>query len=107
MKRGAEERPLKHRRLFVLEALLVCGAAAAACSARGKEAADMSKRKDGKDGPPSGSVVNWDVPSKRDLVERAVSDGVADPAKIVEWARSYKVTLTVDEVVALKKDLGK
>lgn len=53
------------------------------------------------------SVVNWDPPSKRDIVERAVSDGMTDPAKIVKWAKDRNVTMTVDEVNRLKAQLKK
>ncbi|MEI9984979.1 MAG: hypothetical protein WDN69_18300 [Aliidongia sp.] len=60
-----------------------------------------------KDGCAAPAVVNWDPPAKRDLVERALSDGMTDPAKIVEWAKTYKVTMTVDEVVRLKAELQK
>jgi len=52
-------------------------------------------------------VVNWDPPPKRDLVERALSDGMTDPAKIVAWAKNYNVTMTVEEVLRLKAELGK
>lgn len=67
----------------------------------------MSKRKHHEASTPPPGVVNWDPPEKRDLVERALSDGMTDPAKIVAWARNYKVTMTVDEVVTLKAELGK
>ena len=60
-----------------------------------------------KDGSSAPAAVNWDPPSKRDLVERALSDGMTDPAKIVEWAKNYKVTMTVDDVLRLKAELGK
>jgi hypothetical protein len=60
-----------------------------------------------KDGSPAPAVVNWDPPAKRDLVERALSDGMTDPAKIVKWAETYKVTLTTEEVVRLKAELQK
>jgi hypothetical protein len=52
-------------------------------------------------------VVNWNPPAKRDLVERALSDGMTDPAKIVEWAANYKVKMTVEEVLRLKAEVGK
>jgi hypothetical protein len=66
----------------------------------------MSQRKDQPDVQAPG-VVNWDPPKKRDLVERALSDGMTDPAKIAEWARNYKVTMTAEEVLSLKAELGK
>lgn len=50
-------------------------------------------------------VVNWDPPAKRELVERALSDGMTDPAEIVEWAKNYKVTMTVEEVLRIKAEL--
>jgi hypothetical protein len=67
----------------------------------------MSKRKDHENAAPAPGVVNWDPPKKRDLVERALSDGMTDPAKIVEWAGNYKVTMTVEEVLRLKAELEK
>ncbi len=65
----------------------------------------MPKRKDHETTAPG--VVNWDPPAKRDLVERALSDGMTDPAKIVEWARNYNVTMTVEEVLRIKAELKK
>jgi hypothetical protein len=50
-------------------------------------------------------VVNWDIPKKRELVERALSDGMTDPARIVKWAKNYKVTMTVKEVREIKAKL--
>ena len=67
----------------------------------------MSKRSAPETATTESGVVNWDPPAKRDLVERALSDGMTDPAKIVEWAKNYKVTMTVDEVLRLKAELGK
>jgi len=67
----------------------------------------MSKRKDREAATPASGVVNWDPPAKRDLVERALSDGITDPAKIVEWATNYQVTMTVEEVRRLKAELQK
>jgi hypothetical protein len=67
----------------------------------------MSKRKDRNGAALAPGVVNWDPPAKRDLVERALSDGMTDPAKIVEWAHNYKVTMTVEEVLRLKAELEK
>jgi hypothetical protein len=67
----------------------------------------MSKRKDHETAAPAPGVVNWDPPAKRDLVERALSDGMTDPAKIVEWAGNYKVTMTIEEVLRLKAELEK
>lgn len=63
----------------------------------------MAKQKDRK--PPAPDVVNWAPPSKRDLVQRALSDGMTDPARIVEWAQNYKVSMTVEEVLRLKAEL--
>ncbi|MCL2589498.1 MAG: hypothetical protein FWD67_01150 [Betaproteobacteria bacterium] len=51
-------------------------------------------------------VVNWTPPTKRALVERALSDGMTDPARMVEWARNYNVTLTVAEVLRIKECLA-
>ncbi len=67
----------------------------------------MSKRSDPEAAATTSGAVNWDPPAKRDLVERALADGMTDPAKIVEWAKTYKVTMTVDEVVRLKAELQK
>jgi hypothetical protein len=64
----------------------------------------MSKQS--QDAPEAG-VVNWDPPTKRDLVERALSDGMTDPAKIVEWASNHDVAMTVEEVLRLKAELQK
>ena len=64
----------------------------------------MSKRMHDESAP---AVVNWDPPAKRDLVERALSDGMTDPAKIVEWARNYKVVMTIEEVLQFKAELKK
>jgi len=55
----------------------------------------------------SEEVVNWEPPKKIDLVERATSDGVTDPAAIVEMASRYKVSLTIDEVINLKTEIKK
>jgi len=67
----------------------------------------MPNRKDRKSPASAPEVVNWGPPSKQDLVERAVSDGMTDPAKIIEWARNYHVTMTVDEVRQLMAHLNK
>jgi len=72
----------------------------------------MSKRNDdergrAEHGAVNSEVVNWDPPSKRDLVERALSDGMTDPAKIVEWARNHNVTLTDEEVRKIRAELKK
>jgi hypothetical protein len=32
---------------------------------------------------------------------------MTDPAKIVEWAKNYKVTMTVEEVLRIKAELKK
>ena len=68
---------------------------------------DMSKRKNNETSTPQPGVINWDPPKKRDLVERAVSDGMTDPAKIAAWARDYQVTMTVEEVLRLMAELKK
>jgi hypothetical protein len=67
----------------------------------------MPKRKDHETAATAPGVVNWNPPAKRDLVERALSDGMTDPAKIVEWAKNYKVTMTVEEVLRIKAELKK
>lgn len=54
---------------------------------------------------PNSKVVNWNQPPKEDIVERAVSDGVTDPQKIVEFAKNYNVTMTTDEVKELQSKL--
>jgi hypothetical protein len=63
----------------------------------------MSKRKGQQNAEPG--VVNWDPPPKRDVVERALSDGMTDPARIVEWAKDYNLTMTVEEVRGLIAEL--
>jgi hypothetical protein len=66
----------------------------------------MSKRKGQQNAAPEPpGVVNWDPPPKRDVVERALSDGVTDPARIVEWAKDYNLTMTVEEVRQLIAEL--
>lgn len=50
-------------------------------------------------------AVNWGEPSKRDLVERAVSDGLKDAAEIVAFAKSHDVAMTADEVRQHQADL--
>ena len=68
-----------------------------------------------KDGPPAAGgvngpangVVNWDPPAKRDLVERAVSDGMNDSAEIVKYAKTRDLTITVKEVDAIRAELAK
>ncbi|MEI9984977.1 MAG: hypothetical protein WDN69_18290 [Aliidongia sp.] len=67
----------------------------------------MSKRSDPEAAATTSGAVNWDPPAKRDLVERALADGMTDPAKIVEWANNYKVNLTVEEVLSLTAELKK
>jgi hypothetical protein len=67
----------------------------------------MPKRKDHETAATAPGVVNWNPPAKRDLVERALSDGMTDPAKIVAWAKNYKVTMTVEEVLRIKAELKK
>jgi hypothetical protein len=64
----------------------------------------MSKRK-GQENAAPGPAVNWDPPPKRDVVERALSDGVTDPAKIVERAKDYNLTMTIEEVRQLIAEL--
>jgi hypothetical protein len=66
----------------------------------------MPNRKDPKPAAAPG-VVNWNPPAKRDLVERAVSDGMTDPTKIAAWSKNYDVTMTAEEVRRLMTDLGK
>jgi hypothetical protein len=64
-------------------------------------------RRDNEPTPPSGAV-NWNTPQKKDLVQRALEDGLDDPAKIAKWAKDhYKVDLTTDEIEAFKKSLTK
>lgn len=52
-------------------------------------------------------MTNWDPPKKKDIVERAVSDGTTDPDEIVKMAKNYKVEMSVEEVKALIADLKK
>jgi hypothetical protein len=64
-------------------------------------------RRDNEPTPPAG-VVNWNAPQKKDLVERAMEDGIHDAAKIAKWAKDhYKVDLTTDEIESIKKSLAK
>ena len=67
----------------------------------------MPKRKPHETAATDSGVVNWNPPTKRELVERALSDGMTDPAKIVEWAKNYKVTMTIEEVLRIKAELKK
>jgi erythromycin esterase-like protein len=67
----------------------------------------MSKHGHHENAAPEAGAVNWDPPAKRDLVERALSDGITDPAKIIEWAANYDVAMTVEEVLRLKAELQK
>jgi hypothetical protein len=67
----------------------------------------MSKHNHHEDAAQEPGVVNWDPPATRDLVERALSDGMTDPAKIIEWASDHGVALTVEEVLRLKAELQK
>lgn len=55
----------------------------------------------------SDGVVNWNQPSKKDLVERAMSDGMTNSADIAKWANNYKVTMTAQEVDQIKEGLKK
>ena len=59
------------------------------------------------DKPPQSTphAVNWTPPSKIELVQRALEDGVADPRKIVVFAEQHDVTMTVDEVLAIIAEL--
>jgi hypothetical protein len=52
-------------------------------------------------------VTNPNPPAKRELVERALSDGLTDPAKIAAWARGRGVDMTAEEAAALKADIEK
>ena len=52
-------------------------------------------------------VVNWDPPTKRDLVEIALHAGMTDPAKIVKYAKKRRVTMTVEEVLRIEAELKK
>jgi len=67
----------------------------------------MPVREDHEMATTASSVVNWDPPAKRDLVERALLDGITDPAKIVKMAKDYKVTMTIEEVLRIKAELQK
>jgi hypothetical protein len=67
----------------------------------------MPARKDEETAARAPGVVNWDPPTKRDLVERALRDGMTDPAQIVEKARNRKVTMTIEEVLRIKAELEK
>ena len=67
----------------------------------------MSKSRDGDSAAPTPGVINLNPPAKRDLVERALSDGMTDPAKIVTWAKNYKVSMTLDEVKSLALEINK
>jgi hypothetical protein len=77
----------------------------AATGCRQERIIAMSKRKTHETAAPAPGVVNWDPPPKRDIVERALSDGMTDPAKIVEWAKDYNLTMTVEEVRQLIAEL--
>ncbi|MFO0850842.1 MAG: hypothetical protein U0871_20140 [Gemmataceae bacterium] len=49
-----------------------------------------------------GGVVNWNPPPAKDAVERAVEDGMKDPAAIAKWAKDeFGLALTPEEVVKL------
>lgn len=49
-----------------------------------------------------GGVVNWSAPPAKDAVERAVEDGMKDPAEIAKWAKDeFGLDLTAEEVVRL------
>jgi hypothetical protein len=81
-----------------------CSSELLATGCRQERITSMSKRK-GQENAAPGRAVNWDPPPKRDVVERALSDGVTDPAKIVELARNYNLTMTVEEVRQLIAEL--
>jgi len=67
----------------------------------------MPKRNERDSDTSNTGVINWDPPKPRELVERALSDGMTDPVEIATWARNYKLTLTVEEVQRLIAELGK
>ena len=48
-----------------------------------------------------------DLSTRSGAVERALSDGMKDPAEIAAWARNYKVALTVEEVRRIIAELSK
>ena len=64
----------------------------------------MPHRKDRTSDDAAG-VVNWNPPEKRELVQRALSDGMADPHKIVEWAKNYNVSMSVEDVSRIAAEL--
>jgi hypothetical protein len=82
-----------------------CSSELPATGCRQERFAAMSKRKGQQNAAPDAGVVNWDPPPKRDVVERALSDGMTDPAKIVEWAKGYNLTMTIEEVRQLIAEL--
>jgi hypothetical protein len=82
-----------------------CSSESLATGCRQERVTAMTKRKGQQDTAPAPGAVNWDPPPKRDVVERALSDGVTDPAKIVEWAKDYNLTMTVEEVRQLIAEL--
>jgi hypothetical protein len=82
-----------------------CSSELLATGCRQERVTAMTKRKGQQDTVPAPGAVNWDPPPKRDVVERALSDGVTDPAKIVEWAKDYNLTMTVEEVRQLIAEL--
>jgi len=66
----------------------------------------MPARKNEETATGAGDVVNWDPPKKRELVQSALHGQITDPAEIVEWARkNYKMTMTIEEVLRIKKEL--
>lgn len=68
----------------------------------------MSKHNDQENAAPDTGLINRTPPTKRELVERALSDGMTDPARIAEWASNYgnyHVTLTTEEVIRLIAEL--
>jgi hypothetical protein len=87
--------------LCLLLANLTKSAAGVAIMADGQKPT-TDARDSGTDSREAG-VVNWNPPAKRDLLERALSDGITDPAEIVEWAKKYKVSMTIEEVRRFKE----
>lgn len=73
-------------------------------NAGGADVSQNESSKPSKSQPPfqppneAASVVNWGTPSKRELVERAASDGMNDPSEIVKFAKNHRVIMTVKEV---------
>ena len=70
------------------------------------QAADEKKMSE-KESAESEKVVNWNPPSKLELVERALEDGTTDPKSIVVFAEQHDVKMTVEEVHAIVLELKK